>query len=207
MRLRASRLTASRFQLEEKEVLEGEPSMPRRPAAVQVVEIRARRGKMDGPDRLPERHEPPAFQHGRRQRVHGAVRVLVNQRLHDDADPVARHRPRLRLPPVVDRHDAAHVDQIGMCRGLRAALQYLKNGVLHLELRPSPVLRPDQAVEHQTLAGLKSLRQIRLIEPHQMQASGAIRHGHFDQLSALVGGDREPGRLDLGGDDRLLPGD
>ena len=194
-------------QLEQQEVLEGEPPVPRRPASDQVLQARVGGGKMDGSDRLPERHEPSAFDDGRRQRVHGAARVLVDQRLHDGAHPVARHRPRLGLPPVVDRHNAAHVDQVGMRRVLRAALKDLKDGILHLVLRPSPALRPDQTVEHQPLAGLKRLGQIRLIEPDEMQAAGVIRRRHFDQLAALVSGHRKLDGLDLGGNDRLLPGD
>src|SRR2546425_695125 len=90
--------------------------MRRSPAAVQVFEVRIRSGEMDGLDRFPERYEPPPSHDLGWQGVNSAVGVLVYQSLHDGADPVAKHHPRLGLPTVIDRHDAAHVDQVVMGR-------------------------------------------------------------------------------------------
>src|SRR5207245_3481700 len=112
-------------QLQQEKILEREPAMRRSPAAVQVFEVRIRSGEMDGLDRIPELYEPPPSHDLGWQGVDSAVGVLVYQSLHDGADPVAKHHPRLGLPTVIDGHDAAHVDQVVMAPGLSRTLQDL----------------------------------------------------------------------------------
>ncbi len=131
--------------------------MRRSPAAVQVFEVRIRSGEMDGLDRFPERYEPPPSHDLGWQGVNSAVGVLVYQSLHDGADPVAKHHPRLGLPTVIDRHDAAHVDQVVMAPGLSLTLQDLEGRIFHLQLRPTPAPRLHQSVEHQLLADSEGL--------------------------------------------------
>ena len=185
-------------ELKEEELLEDQAPLRGRPAALEVFQRGARRGKVRVEQRGPPIDQPVLAADLRRQRIRDRGRQELESRVHDPAHRLRGDAAGL----LVDGHDPARMNPRVV---LGVGRQQLIGGVRQLQAAARPAaLHP--AEQRHPASRRQDVGQERLVEVHRPNPAGSIGDHRLDDAKAPAPGRAHAAREDLADDGREVAG-